>query len=394
MVVNLWLLIEDLLLVESDLATRVFRPQVKGNLVSTKRVGTPQVLGNYADHLLHLSSQETAKEYQQDALKYLLITEKSIGFYYSPQPQQAKKDSDMARLLFQKLISKIESYNQDMVASDAAEGITLVYVMPCIGFVGKVKPCSVIRSKASFFSFCYVAAIMHSRRNIAETGLNLLLEMLKKFQGAEFCNQFYRTYFSTTENEIFAVLTDAFHKYMKHETATPLESRAEQSCEQWFRRYNKDQNEDLLDSMRYFIEAAEVHSSIDAGNKTREDCAQASLLSLQIRMPDSQWLDGKHVVVGVTLAGLECSACVNKIKLCIRPVTTAKSKVENATPFRDDNNEDHCRNFTESETTTKTQDRATARSFIGRRVSCSFRSLKVSSAMCLSNNASLSSTEA
>src|ERR1044072_7929978 len=77
---------------------------------------------------------------------------------------------------------------------------------------------------------------------------------------------------------------------MKHETAALLESRAEQSCEQWFRRYYKDQNEDLLDSMRYFIEAAEVHSSIDAGNKTRRACAQACLLSLQIRMPDFQWL--------------------------------------------------------------------------------------------------------
>ena len=31
-------------------------------------------------------------------------------------------------------------------------------------------------------------------------------------QGSEFCNQFYRTYFLTTENEIFAVLTDTFHK--------------------------------------------------------------------------------------------------------------------------------------------------------------------------------------
>ncbi|CAI8617119.1 unnamed protein product [Vicia faba] len=55
-------------------------------------------------------------------------------------------------------------------------------------------------------------AFRHTERNIAETGLNLLLEMLKKFQGSEFCNQFYRTYFLTTENEIFAVLTDTFHK--------------------------------------------------------------------------------------------------------------------------------------------------------------------------------------
>ncbi|KAL2342976.1 hypothetical protein Fmac_004261 [Flemingia macrophylla] len=95
-------------------------------------------------------------------------------------------------------------------------------------------------------------------------------------------------HFNPNDLDAFAMVYNHFD--MKHETAALLESRAEQSCEQWFRRYNKDQNEDLLDSMRYFIEAAEVHSSIDAGNKTRNDCAQASLLSLQIRMPDFQWL--------------------------------------------------------------------------------------------------------
>ncbi|KAJ1412897.1 Spatacsin, C-terminal domain [Sesbania bispinosa] len=95
-------------------------------------------------------------------------------------------------------------------------------------------------------------------------------------------------HFNPNDLDAFAMVYTHFD--MKHETATLLESRAEQSCEQWFRRYNKDQNEDLLDSMRYYIEAAEVHSSIDAGNKTRRDCAQASLLSLQIRMPDFQWL--------------------------------------------------------------------------------------------------------
>ncbi|KAK6926156.1 Chromosome region maintenance repeat [Dillenia turbinata] len=55
-------------------------------------------------------------------------------------------------------------------------------------------------------------AFRHTERNIAETGLNLLLEMLKNFQISEFCNQFYRTYFLTIEQEIFAVLTDTFHK--------------------------------------------------------------------------------------------------------------------------------------------------------------------------------------
>lgn len=78
-------------------------------------------------------------------------------------------------------------------------------------------------------------ACRHTERNIAETGLNLQLEMLKNFQvrilqllskfmpcsflipfviwqASEFCNQFYRTYFLTIEQEIFAVLTDTFHK--------------------------------------------------------------------------------------------------------------------------------------------------------------------------------------
>ncbi|KAL6509193.1 Exportin-1 [Orobanche gracilis] len=55
-------------------------------------------------------------------------------------------------------------------------------------------------------------AFRHTERNIAETGLNLLLEMLKNFQAPEFCNQFFRTYFLTIEQEIFAVLTDTFHK--------------------------------------------------------------------------------------------------------------------------------------------------------------------------------------
>ncbi|XP_021802870.1 protein DDB_G0268328-like [Prunus avium] len=95
-------------------------------------------------------------------------------------------------------------------------------------------------------------------------------------------------HFNPNDLDAFAMVYNHFD--MKHETAALLESRAEQSSEQWFSHYDKDQNEDLLDSMRYYIEAAEVHKSIDAGNKTRRACAQASLVSLQIRMPDFQWL--------------------------------------------------------------------------------------------------------
>ncbi|XP_022741667.1 uncharacterized protein LOC111293165 isoform X2 [Durio zibethinus] len=96
-------------------------------------------------------------------------------------------------------------------------------------------------------------------------------------------------HFNPDDLDAFAMVYNHFD--MKHETAALLESRAEQAFRQWFQRYDRDQNEDLLESMRYFIEAAEVHSSIDAGNKTRRACAQASLVSLQIRMPDSKWLN-------------------------------------------------------------------------------------------------------
>jgi len=42
----------------------------------------------------------------------------------------------------------------------------------------------------------------------------MLVECLFMYdkQASEFCNQFYRTYFLTIEQEIFAVLTDTFHK--------------------------------------------------------------------------------------------------------------------------------------------------------------------------------------
>ncbi|KAF8404468.1 hypothetical protein HHK36_009353 [Tetracentron sinense] len=96
-------------------------------------------------------------------------------------------------------------------------------------------------------------------------------------------------HFNPHDLDAFAMVYNHFD--MKHETASLLESRALQSTQQWFLRYDKEQNADLLESMRYFIEAAEVHSTIDAGNKTRSACAQASLLSLQIRMPDFDWLN-------------------------------------------------------------------------------------------------------
>ncbi|WZZ23449.1 hypothetical protein YC2023_006850 [Brassica napus] len=138
--------------------------------------------------------------------------------------------------------------------------------------------------------------------------LNILIEngqldlLLQKFSSAADANtgtaQAVRSFrmavltslnlFNPNDHDAFAMVYKHFD--MKHETAALLEARADQAAQQWFRRYDKDENEDLLDSMRYYIEAAEVHTSIDAGNKARKACGQASLVSLQIRMPDSKWL--------------------------------------------------------------------------------------------------------
>jgi exportin-1 len=57
-----------------------------------------------------------------------------------------------------------------------------------------------------------VWAFRHTERNIAETGLNLLLEMTKYFQVSEFCNQFHQSFYLSLIQEIFAVMTDGFHK--------------------------------------------------------------------------------------------------------------------------------------------------------------------------------------
>lgn len=57
-----------------------------------------------------------------------------------------------------------------------------------------------------------VWAFRHTERNVAETGLNLLLEMLVSFQKSEFATQFHQTYFMQLVQEIFAVMTDTFHK--------------------------------------------------------------------------------------------------------------------------------------------------------------------------------------
>ena len=52
-----------------------------------------------------------------------------------------------------------------------------------------------------------VWAFRHTERNIAETGLNLLLEMLTSFEKNDFVTQFHQTYWLQLVREIFAVMT-------------------------------------------------------------------------------------------------------------------------------------------------------------------------------------------
>ena len=47
------------------------------------------------------------------------------------------------------------------------------------------------------------------QRNIADTGLSLLLQICESFEGSEFATQFYRAYYLQLMQEIFAVMTGA-----------------------------------------------------------------------------------------------------------------------------------------------------------------------------------------
>lgn len=53
---------------------------------------------------------------------------------------------------------------------------------------------------------CY-RAFRHTERNIADTGLNLLLEICLSFEGSEFATQFYQAYQLQLLQEVFAVMT-------------------------------------------------------------------------------------------------------------------------------------------------------------------------------------------
>lgn len=52
-------------------------------------------------------------------------------------------------------------------------------------------------------------AFRHTERNVADTGLNLLLEMLSMFDSSNMATQFYPTYYMSLTRELFAVMTGA-----------------------------------------------------------------------------------------------------------------------------------------------------------------------------------------
>lgn len=55
-----------------------------------------------------------------------------------------------------------------------------------------------------------VWAFRHTERNVAETGLALLHDLLVQFAGSDYATQFHQTYYLHLLNEILAVMTGAF----------------------------------------------------------------------------------------------------------------------------------------------------------------------------------------
>uniref|UniRef100_A9U2Z6 Predicted protein n=1 Tax=Physcomitrium patens TaxID=3218 RepID=A9U2Z6_PHYPA len=81
------------------------------------------------------------------------------------------------------------------------------------------------------------------------------------------------------------------HFNMPQEMAILLLMRARKSVEKWVDHTDPEHCEDVLESMRLYVEAAEAFSNISAGRNTSMCCAQASLISLQLRIPELTWLN-------------------------------------------------------------------------------------------------------
>jgi len=70
-----------------------------------------------------------------------------------------------------------------------------------------------------------VWAFKHTMRDVAETGLSILYELLDNVEKADVANQFYQAYFLPLLQALLFVLTDSFHKTGAFTTAF-----VQQSC--------------------------------------------------------------------------------------------------------------------------------------------------------------------
>ena len=66
------------------------------------------------------------------------------------------------------------------------------------------------------------------QRNIADTGLNLLLQICESFEHSDFATQFYQAYYLQLMQEIFAVMTGA--PRAPGTSPEPRSSRGAQAC--------------------------------------------------------------------------------------------------------------------------------------------------------------------
>ena len=60
------------------------------------------------------------------------------------------------------------------------------------------------------------------QRNIADTGLNLLLQICESFEHSAYATQFYQAYYLQLMQEIFAVMTGIHCVHMCHLCPSPL----------------------------------------------------------------------------------------------------------------------------------------------------------------------------
>ena len=69
----------------------------------------------------------------------------------------------------------------------------------------------------------------------------------------------------------FAMVYNNFD--MKHDMSDLLESCAQNALEQWLQCCDKEQSEELLEMMQFYVEVTEVYSSIDSRKKAIWSCA-------------------------------------------------------------------------------------------------------------------------